>query len=159
MLAQEAYGLLRLPSPTIERSPDATNSDRGTSYTWVNLWTWFWTDPATFTPKAKTVNAGAVSATATATPTALVFDPGNGDAPVSCPGLGRPWSAADGNAAPANGGCGYVYRRISTAVAATVSIHWTVTWTGSTGETGRLPELTTSASSTFAVEQVQVVNR
>jgi hypothetical protein len=159
MLAQEAYGLLRLPSPTITRSPDATNSDHGTPYTWVNLWTWFWTDPATFTPKAKTVDAGAVSATATATPTALVFDPGTGDVPVICPGPGRPWRVVDGNHAPTDGGCGYVYRRTGAGVTATVSIRWTVTWTGSNGETGRLPELTTTASSTFAVQQVQVVNR
>jgi hypothetical protein len=29
MLAQRAYSLLRLPKPTIERSPTATNSDQG----------------------------------------------------------------------------------------------------------------------------------
>jgi hypothetical protein len=159
VLAQQAYGLLQLPSPTIERSPDAANSDHGIPYTWVNLWTWFWTDPATFTAKARTVSAGAISATATATPTALIFDPGTGDAPVTCPGPGRPWQTADGNGAPTGGGCGYMYRHISTSVTTTVSIRWTVTWTGSNGETGQLPPLTTVASSTFAVEQVQVVNR
>lgn len=35
MLAQRAYWLLRLPQPTIERSPMAGNSDRGRPYTWV----------------------------------------------------------------------------------------------------------------------------
>ena len=159
VLAQEAYGLLRLPAPTIERSPDATNSDRGIPYTWANLWTWFWTSPDTFTAKARTVSAGAVAATATATPTALIFDPGTGDAPVTCHGPGRPWLQADGDKAPTGGGCGYLYRHISASVTTTVSIRWTVTWTGSNGETGQLPPLTTAASSTFAVEQVQVVNR
>jgi hypothetical protein len=159
MLAQEAYGLLRLPAPTIERSPDATNSDHGVPYTWVNLWTWFWTDPAVFTPKPKTVSAGTVSATAIATPTALVFDPGTGDAPVTCPGPGRPWRSADGARAPTAGGCGYMYRQVSSGVTTTVSIRWTVTWMGNNGESGQLPPLTTAASSTFAVQQVQVVNR
>jgi hypothetical protein len=159
VLAQGAYGLLRLPAPTIERSPDATNIDHGVPYTWVNLWTWFWTSPATFTAKARTVSAGAVSATATAMPTALIFDPGTGDPPVACPGPGRPWRSADGDRAPTGGGCGYAYRRVSTSVTTTVSIRWTVTWTGNNGESGQLPPLTTAASSTFAVQQVQVVNR
>lgn len=159
VLAQQAYGLLRLPAPTIERSPDTTNSDHGVPYTWVNLWTWFWTSPATFTAKARTVTAGAISATATATPTALVFDPGTGDAPVTCPGPGRPWRTADGNDAPTGGGCGYRYRQVATSVSTTVSIRWTVTWTGSNGASGQLPPLTTEASATFAVQQVQVVNR
>lgn len=159
VLAQEASGLLRLPAPTIERSPDATNSDHGVPYTWVNLWTWFWTSPATFTPKTRTVTAGVVSATATATPTALIFDPGTGDAPVTCPGPGRPWRSADGDRFPTGGGCGYRYRQVSTSVTATVSIRWTVTWTGSNGESGQLPSLITAASATFAVQQVQVVNR
>jgi hypothetical protein len=159
VLAQQAYGLLRLPAPTIERSPDAANSDHGVPYTWVNLWTWFWTSPTTFAPKARTVSAGAISATATATPTALIFDPGTGDAPVNCPGPGRPWRSTDGDRAPTGGGCGYRYRQVSNAVSTTVSIRWTVAWTGSNGESGQLPPLTTAVSSTFAVQQVQVVNR
>jgi hypothetical protein len=159
VLAQQASGLLRLPAPTIERSPDAANSDHGVPYTWVNLWTWFWTSPATFTARSRTVSAGTVSATATATPTALIFDPGTGDVPVECPGPGRPWRTVDGNDAPADGGCGYRYRQVNTSVTATVSIRWTVTWTGSNGQSGQLPPLITTASSTFAVEQIQVVNR
>ena len=159
MLAQRAYSLLRLPKPTIERSPTATNSDHGRPYTWVNLWTWFWTDPATFTPRSRTASAGAISATATATPVALVYDPGTGDAPVTCPGPGRPWQEPDGDAAPSGGGCGYTYLHVSDSVTATVTIQWRVTWTGSNGQTGTLPVLLTSASSSFMVEQIQAVNR
>ena len=159
MLAQRAYRLLRLPKPTIERSPDANNRDAGRPYTWVNLWTWFWTAPQTFTVQSKTVSAGAISATATARPVALVFDPGTGAASVNCPGPGRPWREADGDSAPSAGGCGFVYRHVSNGVSATVAIQWTVTWTGSNGTSGQLPPLVTSATSTFAVQQVQVVNR
>ncbi|MBL8932798.1 MAG: hypothetical protein JNL54_21970 [Kineosporiaceae bacterium] len=159
MLAQRAYALLRLPKPTIERSPAAGNSDGGRPYTWVNLWTWFWTDPVTFTPRSKTVAAGAISATATATPVALVFDPGTGDAPVTCPGPGRPWREADGDTAPSAGGCGYRYLHVNETVTATVTIRWRVTWTGSNGESGVLPPLLTSATSSFAVQQIQAVTR
>lgn len=159
MLAQRAYSLLRLPKPTIERSPLATNSDQGRPYTWVNLWTWFWTDPVTFTPRSRTASAGAISATATATPIALVYDPGTGDTPVTCPGPGRPWQASDGDFAPSGGGCGYTYLHVSDSVTATVTIQWQVTWTGSNGQTGTLPVLLTSASSSFMVQQIQAVNR
>lgn len=159
MLAQRAYSLLRLPKPTIERSPLATNSDQGRPYTWVNLWTWFWTDPATFTPRSRTASAGAISATATATPIALVYDPGTGDTPVTCPGPGRPWRESDGDTAPSGGGCGYTYLHVSDSVTATVTIQWRVTWTGSNGQAGTLPVLLTSASSSFMVEQIQAVNR
>lgn len=159
MLAQQAYSLLRLPEPTIERSPTAINSDQGRPYTWVNLWTWFWTDPATFTPRSRTASAGAISATATATPVALVYDPGTGDAPVTCPGPGRPWQEQDGDAAPSGGGCGYTYLHVSDSVTATVTIQWRVTWVGSNGQTGALPVLLTSASSSFMVQQLQAVNR
>jgi hypothetical protein len=36
-LAQRAYGLLRLPAPTIERSPPATNSYNRVPFTWLNI--------------------------------------------------------------------------------------------------------------------------
>jgi hypothetical protein len=159
ILAQEAYGLLRLPAPTIARSPRADNDDHGTPYTWVNLWTWFWTDPATFTPTSRTVSARTISATATATPIALVFDPGNQDQPLACAGPGRAWTPADGEGPPTNGGCAYTYRHVAARVVSTVSIQWNVTWTGSNGESGRLPTLVTTAQAAFAVEQVQAVTR
>ena len=47
MLAQQAYGELTLPKPVAKRSPDEGNSDPqygGQPYTWVNLWTWVWSE-------------------------------------------------------------------------------------------------------------------
>ena len=52
-----------------------------------------------------------------------------------------------------------MYRHVAESVTATVTIRWTVTWTGSNGTSGALPPLLTSATSAFAVQQVQVVNR
>ena len=89
-------GQLDLPDPTITRSPDAKNSDPalgGAPYTWVQLWTWVWTEPQTWAPASVTVAAGGVSVTATGTPVALVFDPGDGGDPVTCDG---PGPAVDG---------------------------------------------------------------
>ena len=164
VLAQQARGQLDLPQPTVTRSPGANNSDPalgGAPYTWVQLWTWVWTLPQSWAPKSVTVTAGGVSVTATGSPVWLVFDPGDGGDPVSCPGPGRPWTVRDGNDPPTRGGCGYVYRHVTPRgpLTSTVSIRWSVAWTSNTGAGGTLPELVTQASSSFYVQQIQVVIR
>jgi hypothetical protein len=158
-LAQQALSTIRLPSPVIRRSPTEANSYNGTPYTWVGLWTWFWTDPDTWQTLSARASAGSVWAEATVTPRVLVITPGNGDAAVRCAGPGRAWTEADGNDAPSNG-CGYVYRHVTDGtLTATVTIEWAVTWTGSGGSGGTLPVMRTSATSTFSVMQIQIVTR
>jgi hypothetical protein len=149
---------LPLPKPTIERSPDETIRFKGDPMTWVNLWTWFWTDPAAYQPMAQTVSAGSVSATVTAQPVGLLFDPGDGSAPVRCAGPGRAWLERDGDAA-SPGGCGYRYRSVTDGmITSTVSILWDVSWTGTGGVSGVLPQMRTQASAPLRVMQIQVVN-
>jgi hypothetical protein len=160
VLAQQAYGELTVPDPVAKRSPDERNSDPqygGLPYTWVQLWTYVWAGE--WQSYARTVELRGVSATVTATPTALVFDPGNGDAAVNCPGPGRPWTEADGNTAPTGGGCAYVYRSVTAngPLTARTGIAWSVGWTSSTGAGGAFPALSTQSDSTFLVEQIQVV--
>ena len=115
MLAQQAYAELTVPEPLVRAVPagDQFGSGQygGLPYTFVGLQTWVWA--VDWQPLQRTVDLRGVSATVTATPTALVFDPGNGDAPVTCAGPGRPWTEADGNKAPTDGGCGYVYRSVT----------------------------------------------
>ena len=159
-LARQALATLTVPSPVMQRSPSASNSDNGVPYTWVNLWTWVWTDPTSWSPLSARAAAGAVWAEVEVTPTRLTFVPGDGGAGVVCPGPGRPWREADGNAAPTAGGCGYRYKHVAaTPVTATLSIEWQVTWRGSGGTGGTLPAMTTQASSSFVVQQIQVVTR
>jgi hypothetical protein len=160
VLAQQAYTELTVPKPEAQRSPPETNSDPdngGLPYTWVGLNTWVWVN--NWQPLQRTVDLRGVSATVTATPTSLVFDPGNGDAAVTCPGPGRPWTEADGNTAPTGGGCGYVYRSVTAngPLTARTGITWSVAWTSNTGAGGAFPALTTQSDSTFLVEQIQVV--
>ena len=163
-LAGQAYGELRLPAPTVHRSPTETRLDPAAGnrpYTWVNLWTWFWADPSIWDQQTKTVSDGQTSATATARPTTLVIDPGDGNDPVTCKGPGRPWHATDANNTPTDGGCGYMYRHVSTGrpVTATVSVTWSVSWTGSDGQAGAFDPMQTQASMQFVVEQIQALNR
>jgi hypothetical protein len=162
VLAQQARTELTLPSPVARRSPPETNSDPangGLPYTWVGLSTFFWVEG--WQPMSRTVELRGVSATVTATPTGLTFDPGDGAAAVSCAGPGRPWTVADGNEAPSGGACGYTYRSVTPngPLTATTSVQWSVSWTSNTGASGTFPASTTSSSSSFLVEQIQVVVR
>jgi len=160
VLAQQAYGELTVPNPVAKRSPPENNSDPqygGQSYTWVGLWTYVWAGE--WQSYARTVELRGVSATVTATPTALVFDPGDGSAPVTCDGPGRPWTEVDGSNPPSAGGCGYMYRAVTPngPLTATTSIQWSVAWTSNVGAGGTFPVLTTQSASSLLVEQIQVV--
>lgn len=159
-LARRALASLTLPSPVMRRSPTEANSDGGVPYTWVILWTWYWTEPASWKVLQARAQAGPVWAEVTVTPVRMVYTAGDGAKPVQCAGPGRAWTEADGNAAPSAGGCGYRYRRVSQApVTATLSIDWEVTWRGAGGTGGTLPAMQTDASASFTVQQIQVVTR
>ena len=160
VLAQQAYTELTVPKPEAQRSPPETNSDPdngGLPYTWLGLHTWIWVN--NWQPLQRTVDLRGVSATVTATPTSLSFDPGNGDSAVTCPGPGRPWTEADGNQPPTAGGCAYMYRSVTPdgPLTATTGITWSVAWTSNTGAGGTFPALSTATTSSFLVEQIQVV--
>ena len=167
-LAEQALKELVLPVPTINRSPDPRNHIDGTTglpFTWVGIYTWWWSSPAPWqTPPSKTAATpdGAVWATVTATPVSLTFDPGNDDTPVVCTGPGRPWTPADGEGPPTAGGCAYKYLHVvggAGTVTSTETLTYTITWKGSGGAGGAFQGQTTQSQSTFLVEQMQAVNR
>ena len=62
-------------------------------------------------------------------------------------------------APPSAGACGYMYRAVTPngPLTATTSIQWSVAWTSNVGAGGTFPALTTQTSSSFLVEQIQVV--
>lgn len=160
-LAQQALSTLTVPSPTTGRYPAGTLQN-GQPFTVVNAYTWFWTDPASFRALTARADAGGVWAEVSVTPTALSFTPGDGAAAVSCPGPGVAWQPGNGVWAASPAGCDYRYPHSSIhqpdgQVTATYGIQWSVTWTSSTGVTGRLPDLTTTSNATFAVAEVQSV--
>jgi hypothetical protein len=158
--AEKAYASIHFPSPTGDRSPRQTLSYQGYPFTYVNLWTWYWTDPSTWVKLTATASDGDQSATVTATPVELDFSPGDGGAAVACDGPGRPWVAADGNGAPTDGGCAYQYSKVSSGpITSTQTIVWQITWKGTGGTAGEIPSLSTSTSGQLQVLQVQVVNR
>lgn len=158
VLALQAERQLVLPRPSGHRSPNEAESFDGSPFTYVNLWTWFWTDPGTWRTRRATARAGGVSATVTVRPVRLTFDPGDGSPAVACAGPGTAWTSSDGNAAPPAGSCGYRYRTVSsTPITSTQSIRWSVSWTASDGTHGTLPDLTTSRTGRLMVLQIQSV--
>ncbi len=163
-LAQSAYGQLSLPDPVPSRYPTGSLKD-GRPYTIVQTHMWFWSDPSVWKPLSKTVCAGALCATATARPSSLSFDPGNGDQPVSCAGPGTAWVRPAGGSwvpTPQPQGCDYQYTTSTYGypngeLTAAYTITWGVRWTGTNGTSGTLNPLATTVNSTFAVAELQSV--
>lgn len=158
--AQNAFKLIHFPNPSGDRSPSPSLSYQGYPFTYVNLWTFYWTSPDTWKTLTATAMDKDQSATVTARPVELDFSPGNGGVAVACDGPGRPWVASDGNGAPTDGACGYRYSTAtSEPVTSTQTIVWQITWKGTGDTTGEIPSLSTSTAGQLQVLQVQVVNR
>lgn len=159
-LAQEAVKTIVFPKPSGERSPSPARLYQGFPFTYVNLWTFFWTSRSTWKTLTATASAAGLSATVTAKPVELDFDPGDGSPGVSCPGPGRPWVPSDGNGAPTDGACAYQYARATPGpITSTQTIVWKITWKGTGGSSGEISSLSTSVSGQLQVLQIQTVTR
>ena len=90
-LAQQAFATIVFPHPSGHRSPSESQPYRGYAYSYVGLWTFYWTGAATWRPLTATASAAGLTATVTAKPMSLTFDPGDGSPSQSCVGPGRPW--------------------------------------------------------------------
>lgn len=157
-LAQQAFGTIVFPHPSGQRSPSETLLYKGFPFSYVNLWLFYWTDPATWKTLTATASAAGLTAAVSAKPTELIYDPGDGSATVACAGPGRPWSDADGNNPPSGEACGYQYSKVtSSPITATETIVWKITWTGTGNTGGDIPGLSTSTSGQLNVMQIQTV--
>ncbi|GAA1927903.1 hypothetical protein GCM10009716_39820 [Streptomyces sodiiphilus] len=163
MLSEMAYQALRVPDTEVELSPVDVQT--------VNLDTWAWLDGATFGPVSVTASLAGwnLSATTTATPTGLGIEPGTGDARVypasgTCPvngdgTIGTPYSSPRAEDTPP---CGMRYLRATTGrspypMRATVT--WEVSWSGSDGGGGDLPDGVYGSTQDMTVQEVQAIVR
>jgi hypothetical protein len=159
-LAEQALATIVFPHPSGERSPSPTLLYQGLPFSYANLYTFYWTAPVTWRASTASASAAGLTATVTAAPVELDFDPGNGSPAVACAGPGRPWTSADGNGAPTDGACAYRYAKVTTsAITTTQTIVWKITWTGTGNTGGEIPGLSTSTTGQLQVLQIQVVNR
>ncbi len=154
-LAQSAYNNLDLTTPTIVLSPAGQQL--------VNLPTWLsitgWGDTTASAGVPATVTTPAVSVTATATPTSVVWSTGDG-AMVTCDGPGTAYTAGD-DPASASPTCGHTYRTSSAGqpnatFTVTATVHWSVAWAGA-GKGGTFPDLTTTATRQVPVAESQAL--
>jgi hypothetical protein len=149
----------KLPKPDAIFSPPLRSASAV-----VNLPQWFAVPVAQWRPVSGTAEVPGLSATVTATPRTLSFDPGDGHRPVSCRGPGPRWRP--GTPEPAHApACSYTYRDASSvapggrAWTARLSVRWAVAWTATNGDGGSLGTLTTTQSYAMPVREIQAVER
>jgi hypothetical protein len=162
MLADYAYNKVQVPDTEIELKPTAKST--------VNLPTWVWLDKGKF--KEITVRAELprtnLWAETTAKPVALHLDPGTQDAttyPASANctinddgSIGSPYKKGDADKTPP---CGitYLHATNGTPYHLKASITWQITWEGSDGSKGDLPDGTFETTQDMNVQEIQSVNR
>ena len=117
LVAEQAAKTLGLASPVIEMAPPGGHPQL------VNVATWLWVNPAAWHPVSASATAGPVTTTATATPTKVIWDMGDGQS-VTCVGPGTPY---DPSAPNATSTCSYTWSTAGTYTV-TATIYWSVTW-------------------------------
>ena len=149
--------------------PEKANSPNspGTYYWGGAAGTWFWVEPTVWQPKTVTAwvptPEGPVSVTTTATPTKLVFHPGDGfrgNGDKTCTGPGPKWFSMFGDLSPS--ACMYSYRHSSAInssglFSASLSIIWRVAWRSNSGASGTLPNVITSSSHQMNIREFQAL--
>jgi len=144
------------PVPRIVMTPAADATQL------VSLPIWLQVAPSSWAPKSETVSAGGVSLTMNAVPVSAVWSMGDGTT-VTCRGPGTPYPAVkpkDPMAASAD--CGHAYTAPSESLPqgsypVSVTTHWKVTWSTTTGLSGNEPDLTAVASTRLRVAEVQAL--
>jgi hypothetical protein len=120
VVAQQAVRQLGFASPAIEMAPPDGSPQL------VGVATWLWIAPGAWRTLAASATAGPVTTTATATPSKVVWDMGDGDT-VTCDGPGTAYSPSAPNATT---GCSYTWPGPG-SFTVTATVYWSVTWTAS----------------------------
>lgn len=154
VLAAQAESKLVLAKPVVDSSPAADLPQV------VQLPTWAWMPKAQWVPISATASVPGESVTATATPVELAFSWGDGTSSV-CQGLGTPYVSGSSNPSQPSPTCGHSYHVTSAAAPGqqfqvTATLTWKVAWAGG-GAAGTFPDLTTTTTFHWTVEQVQSV--
>jgi hypothetical protein len=161
-LAAYAYDKVKVPDTEIELMPEGRST--------VNLPTWVWLDKGTFKDvkvRAELPNTNLWAET-TAKPIALHLEPGTEDAEVfpasaNCEinddgSIGTPYAKGAAEKTPP---CGIRYLRATkdTPYHLSASVTWQITWQGSGGTGGDLPDGTFETTQDMNVQEIQSINR
>ncbi|MEU6255299.1 hypothetical protein [Streptomyces sp. NPDC047043] len=162
MLAEYAYNKVEVPDTEIELKPTAKST--------VNLPTWVWLDKGRFQEIKVRADLPRTNlwAETTAKPVALHLDPGtqdattypaSGDCKINDDGsIGTPYEKGDAKKTPP---CGitYLHATNGTPYHLKASITWQVSWEGTGGTKGDLPDGTFDTTQDINVQEIQSVNR
>jgi hypothetical protein len=155
-LADQVYGTLSMPAPPITMAPAAD----ATQYVGVPLWAW--SPASSWRPKATTASAGGVTLTMTAAPVVSDWSMGDGGS-MTCSGPGTPYPATRPRGdLPRSPDCGYTYSTPSSSqpdgrFPVSVTTHWKVAWSTSSGLSGAEPDLTATATKRVKVSEIQAL--
>ncbi|MFJ3337436.1 hypothetical protein [Streptomyces sp. NPDC086766] len=162
MLAEYAYNQVKVPDTEIELKPETRST--------VNLPTWVWLDKGTFRDikvRAELPHTNLWAET-TAKPVALHLEPGtddattypaSGDCAINRDGsIGTPYKPGDAAQTPP---CGVTYLRATNGrpYQLKASLTWRITWRGSDGSGGGLPDGTFETTQDMNVQEIQSINR
>ena len=152
-LAMEAVDQLRLPQPNIASSPAGIHL--------VHLPTWLWVDDPSWEIQRAEATIPGLSVTASATPVVAHWETGDGST-VTCEGQGTPWTEGT-PAEDSSPDCGHTYTRSTASApggeyAVTVTVTWEIEWSGG-GESGTVPDMTTSSATSWPVAESQSIIR
>ena len=144
VIAEQAARTLGLASPVIEMAPPYGHPQL------VHVATWLWVSPAAWHPVSASASAGPVTTTATATPTKVIWDMGDGQS-VTCVGPGTPY---DPSAPNATSTCSYTWSTVGTYTV-TATIYWSVTWSAAGAAGGGTLGVQAGPASRVTVQVVQ----
>ncbi|MCX4726256.1 hypothetical protein [Streptomyces sp. NBC_01306] len=162
VLAAYAYDRINVPDTKFELKP-ATKST-------VNLPTWVWSDKGRFQDvkvRAELPHTNLWAET-TAKPVSLHLEagtpdaetyPASGECAINDDGtIGAPYSKGDAEKTPP---CGITYLRATDGkpYQLKASVTWQISWTGSGGANGDLPDGTFESTQDMNVQEIQSVNR
>lgn len=132
----------------------------------VTVGTWFWVPRTLWKPltvvASVPTSVGPIVVSVTATPTHLIYSPGDGSDATVCDGPGRPWQRAYGDRVTSD--CMHVHNtpshvRTSGTFPARMSVQWKVTWRSNLGLSGRLPNVRLGLGRTARVLELQALTR
>lgn len=151
-LAEEAVESMHLQAIGVGITPPQGPD----TYTLVGIPTWMWVDdptPRTWGPIRRSTSAGAVTVTANAKATKVVWDMGDGDV-VSC-GTGTPYDPT--YQAEPSPNCGHVYAAPG-RYHVTATSYWEVDWAGA-GQSGTITFTLTRDAAVWVREAYGLISR
>ncbi|WP_406297209.1 ATP/GTP-binding protein [Streptomyces sp. NBC_00624] len=154
VLAQEAVDKMLLRGPQIGITP----KPGGKGVVGMPVYMWTAKGAETYGPNSASATAGAVTVTATAKVSKIVWTMGDGNI-VTCTTAGTPYKAEFGKRPSPD--CGHRYAQPSSTQPSgkwhvTATSTWTIDWQGG-GQTGQLTEIRNSTVD-ITVAEVQVLN-